>query len=245
MKLKNLMLFKLYKLYYNFKCSRIKCPVKPNIGRRFFNGRNIFDTFVYKDETWNYVKNIDKLFKYSSHFNKVNIDDNHCLNDNKISLIGNNSFIINSTNIKNEDWIYLYSKDLFPPNYSLEFSTIIYSVFTEFQIAFRHISIQQRYRFRVVDNEYLTFEIINNGFFFNNVLTIPFTFILKKEYTIRIEVFDNSYSFFVNNELLLGVKEKYIKSIYGGGLAFIFWDNKELSNIKLKIENIRFNKLYF
>jgi hypothetical protein len=230
-------LFKIFKHYYESKYLYGKGIPTFEIKNKIEKDLRLF---IFKDETWNYVKNIHKIFKYKSLGIKLKCEDNVCEN-NKLLFINNNSFLVNSIGGvgAHDDWVYLYSKESFPENYFLEFITTIYSGFTEFQIAFCHKDITERYRFRVVDNSYLSFEIVKNGFFFNDFRSVPFSFQVGKSYKIKIVIYKHIYCFFCEDKLLLRI-DNNAKNILTGGVAFIFWDNKERSNIKLKLENISF-----
>lgn len=190
---------------------------------------------TYKDENWNYVVNLESLLKSRYYGRKPTLKDNPC-DPKKLTIIDEMSVTIDAP-AKPNNWIYWYLEQDLGTSYILEFDTTIRSHFTEFQIAFKHLGIADRYRFRVVDNKSLVFEVITKGFFFHGIQSTPFSFELNRPYKIRVEVINSSYAFVVDNEIVLAVRDKS-KLLKEGGIAFIFWDQFGREEIKLALNNI-------
>jgi hypothetical protein len=195
-----------------------------------------FSNLEYKDESWNYIKNINKIFNFKRFCINWKIHDNDCVNK-KIINISKSKIIVKSYGIYPEDWIYLIYNKYLGNNYCLSFSTIVYSVFTEFQIAFKHKSISERLRFRIVENKYVVFEVVNKGFFSKALSKKPFSFILGNKYNVKLIVKEWNYSFIVNDQTLLTISDKK-KKYYDGGIALIFWDKCQSSKIDFLISEL-------
>jgi hypothetical protein len=196
----------------------------------------LLNNLIYKDQTWNYVKQLDELFRKKRGWKKVIVSDNSCIN-NKITFLDDNTIYIKSYGINN-DWIYWYINKNLPNRYLLNFKSQISTQFTEFQIAFKHKDISERYRFRVVNNLILTFEVVNHGYFFSNLISMPFSFELGKLYDIKLLIYDNQYSFLVNDEIIMSINDN-INSCNGTGLSLIFWDNCEQSKIEIILKQLK------
>lgn len=194
------------------------------------------DEFTYKDETWNYIKELHHLFLRKAIGLAKSIENNSCTNS-KVFVIGDNKLQFVSRGIS-DDWIYcIYNKSISNKSV-LEFDCVINSIFTEFQIAFNHESIFERYRFRVVDNKELVFEVISGGFFFNDIYSVEFSFELQRQYNIKVVLNENQYSFVVDGEVVLCVEENRV--IDGElGFALILWDNNKESNIDVCFKNMK------
>ena len=111
------------------------------------------------------------------------------------------------------------------------------TLFHEFQIAFRHYSIVDRYRFRVTDNLSLDFEVIGKGYFFHRVLSTPFSFLLGRWYNIKLIIYGGVYQFLVDNQIVMSVNDG-VAWLNDGGLAIICYDWAGRSDIDVKIQNL-------
>jgi hypothetical protein len=230
-------IYKYFKHKYSEKKSKSKFKLSTNIHSHLY----LIENFIYKDENWDYIKNIHKLFWYKSIGLNKPVFDNDCINT-KISVQNDKSLLIKSSGIL-DDWIYYYLNEKICGNYAFELNVVLHSVFTEFQIAFHHQSIFERYRFRVVDNEVLVFEVIHGGYFFTNLFSVPFYFELNKLYIIKLIIKKGNYVFIANNEVILSIIEKGCL-LPSGGVAIILWDVNESSNIDITIKNLSISKIY-
>lgn len=204
-------------------------------GKILYNHSYFVQNLIYKDNTWNYIIFLNKLFEAVKKGEKLSILDNHCENT-KINYLENDTIRVLSNNI-NDDWIYLYLKEQLPDKYLLHFKICIHTVFTEVQIAFKHKSITDRIRFRVVDNKFLTFEVVKHGFFFNCLKQTAFGFEIGIIYDIKVRIYKNEYSFLVDDKPIMIVCDK-TNNVSGGGMALIFWDEVDKSNINVNLKDI-------
>lgn len=219
--------FKLYVLRRD-----IPCFIR---GSDIFTCEEFLEKLIFKDEKWNYIKNIHRMFMYKSVGINMKVVDNICDN-NKAKKVSRNSLLIKSKEMR-DDWIYYVLNNTIEGNYVFEFNSIIYTKFTEFQIAFKHKSIAERYRFRVIDNSILVFETIHGGFFLNEIKKVSFSFQLGQNYNIKLLVRNNIYSLIIDDKVLMTIEDK-AKLLDDGGIALIFWDDSlaSNSNINLLIE---------
>jgi hypothetical protein len=209
-------------------------PIAYRPGRILFHQPSIVDSMIYKDETWNYVKELRTILLNRSFYRTAKVVDNHC-NNNKIE-IDNEEIHIKSYDI-HTDWVYWYFDEILPDAYILKLNATILNTFTEFQIAFKHKSIVERCRFRVVDNSLLSFEVVNHGYFFDKLITTPFQFEIGRNYEIQVLVKNNQYAFIVDSVTILSVTDN-INMCHGKGIALIFWDEINNSKIDLSISNL-------
>ena len=135
--------------------------------RKLYRISDLVPILDYKDETWNQVVYL-KIFMllhsiglYSGEkreFNSILQETKkvHITSDNHIKLISSGIF---------NDWIYLTTFNHKFSNVRLDIHVKFNSIFKEFQLAFRHKSLFERLRFRIVDGTTLVSEIVTNGFF--------------------------------------------------------------------------------
>jgi hypothetical protein len=237
-------IFRIGSNYNNYICQRdFKSLNNYSIeikDRYLINDFNFYE-FEYKDENWNYVKKIHQLFLFRRLGIKKQILDNICVN-NKVTMNTKNNILIKSVDISSEDWVYLIYNNNLSNNFCLSFSTIIYSLFTEFQIAFKHKSILERLRFRIIDNQKVVFEVVNNGYFSKPIVERPFSFVIGRKYYIELFVNEYTYSLVIDHIEVITILDKKCKFKHGG-LALIFWDKKERSNINLMIDELKLESI--
>ena len=195
------------------------------------------DQFSYFDEKDNYVKELDKYFKYRFY----HIPFRYTAPSYPIKkVVGINNGVRFISNDLSNDWLYLYSNNNIG-DFKLDFCLTLQSEFKEFQVAFRHVSIFERLRFRIVQNRDLVFEVVSRGVFYNNLISTPCSLEIKKMYHISIMAYQFQYVFCLDKTPLL-IIDDYHRRFNCGGLAFIAWDpvspsciNCEITNIKLQI----------
>lgn len=158
-----------------------------------------------------------------------------------------NGNIIIDTNEKIDTWIYLVSKQKYPSTYAIEFDLTPHTEMEEMlQIDFCAHSLARRYRFNLIKNRDLTFEIIDKGCFtycidekewkkLKKECSLP----LHKVTRIRLEVIENIYALYFNNELVMAVKvEKYVPVLTNWYI--IFWNGIETGKkMNLEIGNFK------
>jgi hypothetical protein len=198
------------------------------------------ELFIYKDESWNSIKYIYKLMwndlfkmKFLQYTSDDLNEDNLCVNK-KVSFCGN-EIICRSKNIDN-DWFFLLINKELKDNYLVEFEAVSSYENTEFQFAFNYSSIGMRYRFNLVDNKELSFEVVYNGFFYNKIFSIPLSLEVNISYNFKIAVKGNSYSFILNDKTVLSVLDEK-RILKKGKPVLILWDSKS-SNIEVTYKDI-------
>jgi hypothetical protein len=190
--------------------------------------------FVYKDESWSHVQNLNLILEQKRSGKQAIVDNNDC-KPYKWKLL-DECMIVDAPKQKN-NWVYLLLDYELGSEYLFNVDVTLQSLFHEFQIAFRHHSIAERYRFRVVDNASLDFEVIGKGYFFHKVLSVPFSFTIGKCHNVKLAVKDNAYYFLVDNAVVMSVFDS-AKWFTGGSLALIFYDWQGTNDIKLVLENL-------
>jgi len=190
---------------------------------------------IYKDETWEKVINRwsdrEKIFWGTNIASK----DNNCKNT-KVHFM-QNGMTIKSEGIP-DDWIYIIDEREFP-TFELSFNAEFFTKFREIQFAFRHINFYNRYRFRI-ENKNIHFDIVYRGVFFNSIHQRAFELELNTSYHFKILITKNSYNFYSNNVLLLGVRELF-PLLKSGTMGFILWDLASSSNISAEYNQIQLN----
>jgi hypothetical protein len=190
------------------------------------------DKHIFKDETWERVVNRWDDRRRVFWGRRSISEDNAC--NNKKVLYRKNNMIIRSKSIS-DDWIYIMeSRKIF--DFKLEFNAVFYSDFKEIQFGFRHIDFYNRYRFRI-ENGFIHFDIVFRGKFFNSFVKEKFKPKLGLKYKFKLIVNKRSYCFFVNDKLLLAIKEKF-PILKKGSYAIILWDPSKSSCIEADYLNI-------
>ncbi|MBU2975493.1 MULTISPECIES: hypothetical protein [Zobellia] len=210
----------------NFSCSKKTTASTPT--KILYDVQDTGGFFNYKDETWNYIKNIgffmwNDLFSpdFMKRKNPKYFIDNKCAND-KVQYYKNEIKCF-SENRKN-DWIYLkFNRSLKKP-YVLSFQAKLETENSEFQIAFNYKDIGKRYRFNLKDNNLLSFEVVSNGCFVNDICSAKISLELGRYYDFQIHVNHGSFQYFVDGTEILSVQEKN-SLLNGDGLVFILWDS--------------------
>jgi len=213
-----------------------KEQVKFEVLKPVYQGNEFFDKLIYKDETWNVVKNRfnDRYLKF---FNvPLATTDNVCI-DNKTKIEGNKMYFNTSGLL--DDWIYFYIMDYSQKNYELKFDAVFNTEFREIQWGFRYYDFYNRYRFRI-ENDELHFDVVHKGQFYNSLRTEPFKIIVDEIYKFSIVVKDNKFSFVSNGNVVMTITDELLL-FNKGSVAIILWDDSGNSNIKCAYNNIQFN----
>lgn len=196
--------------------------------------------FVYKDQSWSHVVNLQDMLFARSFRIPYRIGDTSCKNTKIKSISKQGARITGGKVIDN--WIYWMLDKNLPDCYEVEFETTIDSFLTEFQLAFRHHSIVERIRLQVVDNNMLSFDIVRYGHFFNMLKTMPFKFRVGEKHKIKIVVLGNQYAFFVNDRLIMAVNDRTGTSV-GGGFVFVLWDKDGLDDMRVQIDKFSIKEI--
>lgn len=199
-----------------------------------YDTEELFKKFDYKNEKWNYVRKLDKLFVLHSLglFKGENVPYTP-LTNNQVVYNESNLYKIRSKGLLKE-WVYLTTYAHKFGNVRISIEIVFNTVFKEFQIAFRHISFFERLRFRIVDGDKLVFEVVTNGFFSKPISIKPFPLQTGVRYSFDISCLDGVYSFSKNGEVLMSIKDNEYEGSKGN-VGVIFWDDKEKSNINADI----------
>jgi hypothetical protein len=209
-----------------------------------YDAKSFYNGLVYKDETWNYIKAILPILAVTSLKLPVLVHNNEC--ENKKVSFDNNKIKIQSKRLPLGDWVFLQFDKFIDNPYVLEFRTVVKSVFTEFQIAFNYSHLGKRYRFTVVNNECLSFDVVDFGYFFTSISKVPFSFVLGREYSIAIIAKENCYSFVVDGATIMTIKDNFAFNTKGG-ITLIFYHQTQgitakkgvtSSNIDLELNSV-------
>lgn len=192
--------------------------------------------FCFFDEKDKYVANIEKYFfkrfyHIPFHYQKPSYPFS------KVFPI-ENGLEFKSKGLSN-DWAYLYTEKI-SGDFKLDFDLILKTEFKEFQIAFKHQSLFERLRFRIVENKKLEFEVVSSGVFYNHLIVTPCSLEINKKYHVCVIVFNYQYSFILDDKPLLIIND-YHHHFKKGGLAIVTWDQLYPSEINCEILNFNIN----
>lgn len=210
--------------------------LKYNIISQIYNLESFFESADFVHDSWGVIRNMSDF--YNLFYLKLPVPMVPPKTSKSLSpiVIKNNKCVIDSFK-REKEWIYYLLKNQ-EKNILIDLNVSFLSEFTEFQFDFLHKSIYERLRFMVVDNTKLVFEVVSKGMFFVDLKSIPFSFELNRVYNVRIIILGNKYSFIVNDKTLMTItnnSEEKNNQIYD--IAFILWDNKDKSDIKLNLES--------
>lgn len=215
-----------------------KDEVSYSVGESIYKGNELFTNLIYKNETWQVVKNRfnDRYLKF---FNvPLSTVDTVCTDD-KTVIRGNNMYF-NTFGLL-DDWIYFYIMDYSQKNYELKFNAVFNTEFREIQFGFRYYDFYNRYRFRI-ENDYLHFDVVHKGQFYNSLQTELFKVTVDKDYEFTIAVKDNKFSFISNGIVIMTITDN-LSLFNKGSVALILWDDSGNSNIKCAFTDIQFKAI--
>lgn len=206
--------------------------------RKLYSISDLVPILDYKDETWNQVVYL-KIFMLLHSIGLYSGDKrefNSILQETKkIQITSDNHIKLISRGIFN-DWIYLTTFDHKFCNVRLDIHVKFNSIFKEFQLAFRHKSLFERLRFRIVDGTTLVSEIVTNGFFSSPISQIPFNLEIGRVYEMSLICLDGFYGLSIDGNSLMVIHDTQY-SYQNGELGVILWDDKK-SNINAEIINL-------
>ena len=196
----------------------------------------VFKQLDYKDETWKYVKRLDKYFVLHSFglFEGIRvpytpIDKHH----QQVIRTQQGIYQIKSKGIARE-WLYMTTYGQQYRNVKIEIDIVFKTLFKEFQIAFCHKSLFERLRFRIVDGDKLVFEVVTKGFFSKPISQKHYQLETNKKYHFDVTCINGKYTFSEGDKQLMTVRDcEYEKET--GNVGVIFWDDKAVSNIDAEI----------
>lgn len=162
--------------------------------------------WIKKDEFSSDIANIQKMSWFCKFFisppsYQESFSSNYRITKEKSVLK-----LLSSEKVGNR-WI-MFQKQEPQEDYVAEFDIKVNSIFSELQFAFHMEHLLKRYRFLITNNEKLNFEVVDNGFFLTAIHSVPLKFTLGEIYKIRIEIQNNTFSFYLNDKLKLAVHAK-------------------------------------
>lgn len=210
----------------------------PKYNNVVMNNDRIIQKIIYKDNRWNYIKNIGQLmwndmFKFSPFQFHMSIINNEC---EDLYIKREEKCIKCEVPFpKKNEWIFLQIPNKLP-TYELSFDAIIKTINTEFQIAFNFENIGRRYRFNLVNNQRLHFDIIENGIFHNELISLPFSLNLNVIYHFKLKVHENRFQYLINDNVVVSIQIK-AKKLLKGDIVLILW-NSEANPINVIYKNL-------
>ncbi len=230
--------------YYHKKYQSSLTPCYPNtviFSHTYIEGAALIKSIIYKDNEWNHIKHISKFMwndlyrnRFLQYTNKEDFIDNICP-ENKIQRKGE-TIVCESHNQIN-DWIFLRIPIQGQTTYSFEFKAIIHSVNTEFQLAFNYQSISKRYRSNLVNNRELNFDIINDGFFLNSLMSTPLSLEIGVQHEFKLINTPQNIQYIIDQNIVMSLRleKPYLTH---GDIALIAWDSQN-SNIKVEYSDLK------
>lgn len=151
------------------------------------------------------------------------------------------------TDDKPDNWIYLVSKKLQPTVYAIEFDFIPHTMMYEtLQFDFCAMSLAQRFRFNLENNETFKFDIVDRGYFTYwanpqkwDVFKKKMSLKLHEPSHILIVVAGDRYAFYMDGECVMAVKVKEYTP-QPSYWFFIFWNGRiKGNNMDIEINNFK------
>lgn len=214
------------------------CNYDITLWRKLYCISDLVPILDYKDETWDqvvYLK-IFMLLHSMGLYSGEKREFNSILQESKkVQITSDNHIKLVSSGIFN-DWIYLTTFNHKFSNVRLDIHVKFNSIFKEFQLAFRHESLFERLRFRIVDGTTLVSEIVTNGFFSSPISQIPFNLEIGRVYEMSLICLDGFYGLSIDGNSLMVIHDTQYSN-ENGELAVILWDNKK-SNINVEIVSL-------
>ena len=214
------------------------CNYDITLWRKLYRISDLVPILDYKDETWDqvvYLK-IFMLLHSMGLYSGEKREFNSILQESKkVQITSDNHIKLVSSGIFN-DWIYLTTFNHKFSNVRLDIHVKFNSIFKEFQLAFRHESLFERLRFRIVDGTTLVSEIVTNGFFSSPISQIPFNLEIGRVYEMSLICLDGFYGLSIDGNSLMVIHDTQYSN-ENGELAVILWDNKK-SNINVEIVSL-------
>lgn len=145
-----------------------------------------------------------------------------------------------------DSWIYLASKCKMPRRYAIEFDlTTFHKLHETLQIAFCSDTLARRFRFNLVENEKLMFEVVDKVFFlsaFNkqwNKFSKQSSLKISAPSHVRLQVIDNISSIYFEGMHQMTVRLKPSVNLYNN-CFILFWNGAKCESIKIKINNFKY-----
>lgn len=204
-------------------------------GKDLIGRKNLPELLTYKDESWNYIKNLRQYQEYLGKGIRPDWDDNDCPS---CKYEYHEDGIKVRTEAAGNNWLCFYIGEQLPDSYELSFDICLYTEFTEVQTAFSYIDLGNRLRFMIKDNKTCLFEAVYEGDFLEPFEQVPYSLSLAVKHRICIRVTDNIYEMYVDGVRILGIKENGTKIIDGNRACIILWNEDDSAPIECDISNI-------
>ena len=217
----------------------IKCPQNIEEDGFHLNNDEVIASFIYKDETWNYIKNIHEYLDSINRCLPIKYEDNFC--EGQKYQVVNGNIVVSSTS-KNDNWLCFYLRDILPKQYMFRFKIKLFSEFTEVQVAFRYENLGERHRFLLRDNKELAFESVHKGKFYHSLFSVPLSFVKGEEYEIKVYVLQSSYVVFINGEVYFCVTEKKQFSS-GNDFCLILWNSTDKAPVECVLSDFKLTEV--
>ena len=222
------------------KMEQFKGETAERPGADLTGSKELKDLLIYKDESWNYIKNLNQYRKYLSKRKEPGWEDNVCESD-KYVISG--STIKVSADAVPDNWLCFYIDQDLPESYEISYDISILNDFTEIQVAFNYVDLGNRYRFMIKDNKTCRFEAVCDGDFLEPFVEVPFSLSLGDTHNICVRVMGNRYAYYVDGKKILSVREKGERTVDGDRACLILWNETDSAGINCELSNITVRSL--
>lgn len=160
-------------------------------------------------------------------------------------IFSNNTLKIRTDSASNH-WVYLASKTKQPTTFALDFDFITHTPCKEtLQVGFQSSSLAERFRFNLVDNKEIKFEVVDDGFFTFNSLwdkyRIPYSIEEGRKLNVRLECIESNFILYIDNDTVMAIHVNgYIPK--ESNWYLIFWTGvnpQPNQNIDIEISNFK------
>ncbi|SCW65308.1 Membrane protein involved in the export of O-antigen and teichoic acid [Ruminococcaceae bacterium YRB3002] len=198
--------------------------------------KNLDKLITYKDESWNYIRDLRKYQEYLMRGKHPDWEDNICISS-KYSI--NGDIITVDAPATNNNWLCFYINEQLPDSYEISYDICLHTEITEVQLAFNYVDLGNRYRFMIKDNRTCLFETVYEGYFLDPYIQVPYKLSLDRNHRICVRVIYNIYEMYVDGERILAVEENGKRSVDGDRACIILWNETDSVGIDCEISNIR------
>lgn len=194
--------------------------------------------WTYKDESWNYIKNLTEYRTKMQAGETVRYTDNFCQGDpEKYTLCLENGLLIVDTLPSHDNWLCFFLNNLNLKQYVLSFDIKLDTDFTEIQVAFRYNNLGNRYRFMIKNNTDAVFECVYHGEFYHDLRIFPYKLNHSESKRITVAVLKDRFQFMINKHYIFTIRECR-QLVHGTDLGIILWNANDSTPIKCQISNL-------
>lgn len=207
-----------------------------------YNHSQICNKLNIKDERWNQIRYIGAIMKNDMYKKFPFLKEKFLFNlNNELScdkvIFENEEIKCKSSGFLN-DWVFLKNNCKINAPYVFEFEAKILFENSEFQFAFFYKNIGSRYRFNLKKNKLLSFEVVENGCFHNDIISKPLSLKIGEWTKFKITITNNYFIYNVDDEDKMIVKNNSLKKNEdNSSFALILWDSN-ISNINTSYRNL-------